>query len=95
MACMELHAGLFTVRDSSGSRLREVIVDLAAPISERAQGQSTAAPCPAVESALQKSGLNAEQEDAVRRYASPSVLCCRCLVSSTRHQSTHCYVCLN
>ncbi len=85
-------AGLFTVRDSSGSRLREVIVDLAAPISERAQGCTKAASSPAVESALRKSGLNAEQEDAVRRYLSPSVLPVQFMSSKERRTINMCLI---
>ena len=92
MAWMELHAGLFTVRDSSGSRLREVIVDLAAPISDRAQGCTKAASSPAVESALRKSGLNAEQEDAVRRYLSPSVLPVQFMSSKERRTINMCLI---
>ena len=57
---LEAAAGLFSAKDARTKRLRELIVDLEAPAPQ------TPAPA-AAESAVQQSGLNAEQECAVKR----------------------------
>ena len=56
-------AGLFLGRDARTKRLRELIVDLAPPAAKPADVQDAAAG-----SAVQQSGLNTEQQDAVSRY---------------------------
>lgn len=57
---LEAVTGLFSAKDARTERLRELIVDLKPPAPQ------TPAPA-AVESAVQQSGLNAEQEYAVKR----------------------------
>lgn len=61
-------AGLFSARETRTERLREVIVDLAAPAVKQPQVRDAATVSPAAEAAVQQSGLNAEQQDGVRRY---------------------------
>ena len=57
---LEAVTGLFSAKDARFERLRELIVDLEAPAP-----QTPAAA--AAESAVQQSGLNAEQEYALKR----------------------------
>ena len=63
---LEAITGLFTAKDARTERLRELVVDLEAPAP-----QPPAAA--AAESAVQQSGLNAEQEYAVARCRTPLI----------------------
>lgn len=91
-------AGLFSGRDARTKRLRELIVDLAPPAAKPADVQNAAA-----ESAVQQSGLNTEQQDAVSGYdlSVQSQLSLQTLlllqngtvVSSIRQATSSCCVC--
>ena len=75
--------GLFSARDSRAERLRDLIVDLAPPSAGQARLQEAEATEPTAESSVQQSGLNAEQQDAVKRYCS-LLMPCNCIQPFSR-----------